>query len=239
MVLEYGAGAAVKTEVLIQALHRPRLYVPIDIAGDFLQNTVSRFRGRFPTLDICAITADFTEDFALPQWIPPTRRVAFFPGSTMGNLSAGEAGAFLQRMRHHVGPEGRALIGLDLCKTVATLIPAYDDAAGTTARFNLNLLTRINRELGGDFVLERFEHHARGNPGEAAVEMHLVSLREQVATVSGVECVFAAGESIHTESSRKYDVEDFTALAAEHGWRVDSLWTDEEHRFGMFGLVAL
>jgi dimethylhistidine N-methyltransferase len=213
--------------------------LPIDIAGEFLQHTVTRFRGRFATLETRAITADFTEDFALPEWVPRNRRVAFFPGSTMGNLSAGEAAAFLQRMRHHVGAEGRALIGLDLCKTVGRLIPAYDDAAGTTARFNLNLLTRINRELGGDFVLDRFAHHARWNQEEAAVEMHLVSLTEQIATVSGVEFELAPGETIHTESSRKYDVAKFTALAAEQGWRVARLWTDEEHLFGLFGLVSL
>ena len=239
VVLEYGAGAAVKTELLIQALHRPRLYVPIDVAGDFLRDAVSRFRGRFPTLDTRPITADFTNDFVLPQWIPPTRRVAFFPGSTIGNLSAAEVAVFLRRMRHHVGPGGRALIGVDLCKEVSTLIPAYNDAAGTTARFNLNLLTRINRELGGDFVLERFQHHVRWNEAEAAIEMHLVSVTEHIATVSGVQFAFAAGESIHTESSRKYDVSDFTAVAAEHGWRIENVWTDEKHVFGMFGLVSL
>jgi dimethylhistidine N-methyltransferase len=239
VVLEYGAGAAVKTELLIQALHRPQLYVPIDIADDFLQQTVTRFRRRFATLDTRPITADFTAEFLLPGWIPSARRVAFFPGSTIGNLNATEVAAFLRRMRLHVGLEGRALIGLDLCRVVPILIPAYDDAAGTTARFNLNLLTRINRELGGNFVLERFQHQARWNPGEAAIEMHLVSLTGQTARVSGVEFDFAAGESIHTESSRKYDVGNFTAVAAEHGWRVERLWTDEKQLFGVFGLVSL
>jgi len=142
-------------------------------------------------------------------------------------------------MRHHVGPGGRALIGVDLCKEVTTLIPAYNDSAGITARFNLNLLTRINRELGGDFVLERFQHHVRWNEAEAAIEMHLVSVTEHIATVSGVQFAFAAGESIHTESSRKYGVSDFTAVAAEHGWRIENVWTDERRLFGMFGLVSL
>ena len=236
-VLEYGAGAGLKTELLIEALHRPRFYVPMDIAGDFLQHTVARFRRRFPTLTTRPITADFTSSFALPDWVPATRRVAFFPGSTIGNLDADEVAAFLRRIRSHVGADGRALIGVDLCKALPILISAYDDAEGVTARFNLNVLTRINRELGGSFVLELFQHCIRWNETEAAVEMHLLSIMEQTVTVSGRTFELSVGETIHTESSRKYTVADFTKLAVQHGWRVDQVWTDDKHLFGVFGLA--
>jgi dimethylhistidine N-methyltransferase len=235
-VLEYGAGAAVKTELLVEALHRPRFYVPIDIADDFLQHTVARFRRRFPSLTTIPITSDFTSNFAVPEWIPATRRLAFFLGSTIGNLDADEVATFLCRIRSHVGLGGCALIGVDLCKELPVLIPAYDDAAGVTARFNLNMLTRINRELSGNFVLEGFRHEARWNDAEAAIEMHLLSLLKQTVTVSGHTFELSTGESIHTESSRKFAVADFTQLVERHGWRVDRVWKDDAQRFGIFGM---
>ncbi len=238
-VLEYGAGAALKTELLIEALHDPRFYVPIDIAEEFLQRTAARFRRRFPSLTTSPITADFTTHFSLPDWIPAAPRLAFFPGSTIGNLDTEEVAAFLRRIRNHVGAEGRALIGVDLCKTLPILIPAYDDSAGVTARFNLNLLTRINRELAGNFILELFEHNVRWNETEAAVEMHLLSILEQTVSVSGRTYELSAGESIHTESSRKYSVADFTSLVGDHGWRIDRVWSDENRLFGIFGMSAV
>jgi len=236
-VLEYGAGAGVKTELLIEALRHPRSYVPIDIAGDFLQHTVARFQKRFPGLMTRPITADFTSDFPLPDWVPSGQRVAFFPGSTIGNLDTHEVARFLRRIRSHVGAGGRALIGVDLCKDPAILIPAYDDSAGVTARFDLNLLTRINRELAGNFAVERFLHSARWNETEAAVEMHLVSTVHQTVTVSGRAFEFYAGETIHTESSRKYGIADFTKLAGQYGWRTERVWTDGKQLFGVFGLI--
>jgi dimethylhistidine N-methyltransferase len=235
-VLEYGAGAGVKTELLIEALHHPRFYVPVDIAGDFLQHTVARFQRRFPELTTRPIIADFTSSFAMPDWVPSGERVAFFPGSTIGNLDASEVAAFLRRIQNHVGAGGRALIGVDLCKAPSILIPAYDDAAGVTARFNLNLLTRINRELAGNFIVARFQHSARWNESGAAIEMHLLSTVDQMVTVLGRTFEFSAGETIHTESSRKYSVADFTELAGQHGWRVDRVWTDDKELFGVFGL---
>ena len=235
-LLEYGAGAAVKTELLIEALHRPQFYVPIDIADDFLQQTAARVRQRFPALATIPITSDFTEDFAIPEWIPASRRLAFFPGSTIGNLNTEEVAAFLGRIRSHVGAEGRALIGVDLCKRLPVLLPAYDDAAGVTARFNLNLLTRINRELAGDFILDSFQHSARWNEADSAIEMHLVSKMAQAVTVSGRTFELSAGESIHTESSRKYTIEDFTKLVGKHGWRMDRVWTDNAQVFGVFAM---
>src|SRR5580698_698243 len=236
-VLEYGAGAGIKTEILIRALDNPRLYVPVDIAADFLDQTTERFRRLFPELAIRPVAADFSADFALPEWIPLPNRVAFFPGSTIGNLNPREAGAFLRRMRDQVGPGGKALIGADLCKPVEVLLPAYDDAAGVTGAFNLNLLTRINRELHGNFLPQNFAHVAKWNESEVAVEMHLVSQCTQTVTVGLQEFEFAAGESIHTESSRKYDVAGFTRLANRNGWQVERVWTDEAKQFAIFGLA--
>ena len=166
VLLEYGAGAAIKSEILIDALHAPRLYAPIDIAADFLAETVERFRDRFPELPTRPIIADFTVDFDIPADIPARPRAAFFPGSTLGNLLPSDAGALLRRMREHVGRSGKAIIGVDLRKDIQTLIAAYDDKQGVTAEFNLNLLVRINRELEGDFALDAFAHEARWNERE-------------------------------------------------------------------------
>jgi L-histidine N-alpha-methyltransferase len=235
-LLEYGAGAGIKTEILVSSLRKPRLYVPIDIAGDFLDQTAARFRWRFPHLPTKPIVADFTASFALPNWVPVGARVAFFPGSTIGNLDSGEVATFLQRMRRHVGAGGKAIIGVDMKKDLDVLLHAYDDRDGVTAAFNLNLLGRINRELDADFVIEQFHHSARWNEAESAIEMHLVSGRAQTATVSGRSFDFDGGESIHTESSRKYDVAGFTALANANGWQVDRIWNDERNYFSIFGL---
>ena len=180
VVLEYGAGAAIKSEILLDALHAPRMYAPIDIAADFLGQTVERFRDRFPDLPTRPIIADFTADFDIPGDVPASPRAAFFPGSTLGNLGPADACALLRRMREHVGRSGKAIIGVDLRKDIQTLIAAYDDKLGVTAEFNLNLLVRINRELQGDFALDGFAHEARWNERESAIEMHIVSLRPQV-----------------------------------------------------------
>jgi dimethylhistidine N-methyltransferase len=239
IVLEYGAGAGIKTEILINALASPRLYVPIDIAGDFLDQTVLRFRRRFANLLTKSIVADFTAEFDLPSWMPTHHnglRVAFFPGSTIGNLDAAEVAGFLQRVRRHVGNDGRAVVGVDMRKDLQILIPAYDDAAGVTAQFNLNLLRRINRELAGNFVLSAFRHEARWNEAESAIEMHLVSTTRQKAMVAGHRFDFEALESIHTESSRKYAPAAFEALALANGWRVGQRWSDEGGLFSLFGL---
>jgi dimethylhistidine N-methyltransferase len=238
VLLEYGAGAGIKTEILIGALHSPRLYVPIDIAGDFLDETVARMSLRFPNLETLPVVADFTRDFEIPRGVPGARRSAFFPGSTIGNLDPHEIKRFLRRVRRHVGWRGAAIIGVDLKKDIATLLAAYDDREGVTAAFNLNLLTRINRELGGDFSLDSFVHQARWNEAESAVEMHLVSLCDQVVMVGGRSFRFRQGETIHTESSRKYDVPDFVDMVEGGGWRVTAIWGDSDHRFAVFGLDA-
>jgi dimethylhistidine N-methyltransferase len=238
VLLEYGAGAAIKSEILISALLAPRLYAPIDIAADFLRATVQRIRERFPQLPTRPIITDFTVDFDLPADVPAQPRAAFFPGSTLGNLGPSEAGALLRRMRGHVGRRGAAIIGVDLRKDVQTLIAAYDDKRGVTAEFNLNLLARINRELGGEFALEAFAHAARWNERESAIEMHLVSLKPQIVSAAGSRFAFAEGETIHTETCRKFDVNGFARAAERSGWRVDKLWSDPGKLFAVFGLGA-
>ncbi|MGH8144245.1 MAG: ergothioneine biosynthesis protein EgtB [Steroidobacteraceae bacterium] len=236
-LLEYGAGAGIKTELLISSLANPRFYVPIDIAGDFLAETVTRFRSAFPDMATRPVVGDFSREFVLPDWLPYGKRVAFFPGSTLGNLNETEAAAFLRRMRTHVGPSGKALIGVDLRKAIDVMLAAYDDARGVTALFNLNLLTRLNRELGANFVLETFRHRAVWNEAAAAVEMHLESLTEQTVRVAGRDYHFDAGERIHTESSRKYELGSFTDLCERNGWRIGRRWLDDGQRFAVFGLI--
>jgi dimethylhistidine N-methyltransferase len=237
VLVEYGAGAAVKTEVLVAALE-PAAYVPIDIAADFLGLAAARVQVRFSQLTIRPVAADFMADFALPRDLPAGRRVGFFPGSTIGNLTPDEARAFLARMARQVGPQGAAIVGVDLKKDIPSLLAAYDDDQGVTARFNLNLLARINRELGGDFDLAAFRHEARWNAAEAGVEMHAVSTRRQTVVVDGMRFPFEAGETIHTESSRKFDLQGFAGLAASGGWRAGPIWTDAARRFAVFGLIA-
>jgi dimethylhistidine N-methyltransferase len=238
VLLEYGAGAAIKTEILIDALKTPRMYAPIDIAADFLGETVERIRDRFPELPVRPIIADFTADFDIPGDVPAEKRAALFPGSTMGNLRQAEAAALLRRMREHVGRGGKAIIGVDLRKDVKTLIAAYDDERGVTAEFNLNLLARINRELEGDFALDACAHEARWNEFESAIEMHLVSLKLQAVTVAGRRFVFAQGETIHTETCRKFDVAGFTDAARQSSWRVAAIRSDPGQLFAVFGLSA-
>jgi len=243
-LIEYGAGAAVKTRILLDALVRPRAYLPVDIAGDFLDLTVEGIRDRYPDLVVEPVVADFTGDFHLPRLSPATlptqgsRRVAFFPGSTIGNLDSDEADALLRRMRGQVGPTGQAIIGLDLIKDRPTLLRAYDDRAGVTAAFNRNLLVRINRELAGTLPLDAFRHEARWNEDEQAIEMHLVCLRPVTATVAGQSFRFVTGESIHTETSRKYDLAGLAPRLHAAGWQLERAWTDDRWWFAVVGLAV-
>ena len=241
VLIEYGAGAGVKTEILLGALENPALYVPVDIAGDFLVTAAERIERRFPYIEIRPVVADFTADFEPPRDLPKLPpRVAFFPGSTIGNLAPPDAVALLARMRAHAASKdgsGKAIVGVDLKKDLSILVPAYDDAAGVTAAFNLNLLARLNRELGAGFDLSRFAHEARWNEASSAIEMHLVSLAEQVVTIDGRRIRFAEGETIHTEDSRKYDLAGFERLATAAGWRVERVWSDPQKLFAVVGLA--
>ncbi|MEF2553750.1 L-histidine N(alpha)-methyltransferase [Aurantimonas sp. A2-1-M11] len=237
VLVEYGAGAGIKTEIVLAALDDPRLYVPIDISGDFLKASAERIRARFPGLPVAPVVADFTDEFDLPADLPRDgRRGGFFPGSTLGNLGRKEALTFLARMRRHVGGDGVAVLGVDLKKDIDTLLTAYDDSAGVTAAFNRNILVRMERELGAEVALDDFAHEARWNAEASAVEMHLVAQAAGTISVAGRSFAFAAGETIHTESSRKYDVDSLTDMAGEAGWSLDHVWTDAE---GLFALVSL
>ncbi|MGI9479689.1 MAG: L-histidine N(alpha)-methyltransferase [Hyphomicrobiaceae bacterium] len=245
VILEYGAGASVKSQILLRALKQPRMYVPIDIAGDFLAGSAARLRKRLPSLEILPVAADFTAPFELTDDVPANApRTALFLGSTIGNLSVMEAVSFLSRVRHDAGRSeaahpGRALIGIDLKKSADILIPAYDDAAGVTADFNLNLLRRINRELGGTFKLDHFFHEARWNEAESAIEMHIVSSKAQTVVAAAKAFDFAEGETIHTESSRKYSLAGFSDIAREAGWRISETWRDQADLFAIVGLEAM
>ncbi|MFO7654408.1 MAG: L-histidine N(alpha)-methyltransferase [Candidatus Krumholzibacteriia bacterium] len=234
LVLEYGSGSAVKTELLLSRLATPVAYVPIEISEDALLASLRRLRGRFPRLEVLPVCADYTEPLDLPHpRLEPRRRAAFFPGSTIGNFAPGAAQRFLRRIRRTVGRDGALLIGVDLRKDPAVLEAAYDDAAGVTAAFDLNLLRRLNRDLGADFVLDRFRHRAVWNDEHGRVEMHLESLVPQSVRVNGTRVEFRAGETIHTENSYKYTLEEFSALAAGCGWQVRSVWTDDARLFSV------
>lgn len=237
ILIEYGAGAGVKTELVLAGLRDPRGYVPIDIADAFLAETSKRIASRFPSLWVRPIERNFLDVFEVAFDGSGGGRTGFFPGSTMGNLNAIEAKTLLTQMGRHLGDNGRAIIGVDLLKNIDTLLRAYDDSAGVTAAFNLNLLERINAELGGDFRLEQFKHVARWNEIEKAVEMHLVSLCDQRVTLCGRTFNFRTLETIHTESSRKYTAESFERLARSGGWKVVEAWQDADGLFGLFGLI--
>jgi dimethylhistidine N-methyltransferase len=236
-LVEYGVDAGTKTRTLLSTLQNPRFYLPIDIDGAYLSATVNRMRTDFPNLETWPVKSDFTANFPMPAGLPAGRRVALFLGSTIGNLDVLEAGALLGRMREHVGPNGAALIGVDLTRDLSRLLSAYNDRAGITAEFNLNLLARINRELGGEFNLDLFSHQARWNGHESAIEMHLVSKTAQTVTVAGRRFHFQQAESIHTESSRKYDYPWFRAFVDDNGWIVRRTWTNDLARFGILGLA--
>lgn len=239
LLIEFGSGASVKTEVLLRSL-RPAAYVPVDIAADALQASMARLAKAFPQLPIIAVCADYMQPLRVPELerIRAPRRVIYFPGSTIGNLTPAEAREFLGRARELAGAGGAMLIGVDLKKNAGVLHAAYNDAQGVTAEFNLNLLRRINRELAADFDLDQFRHVAFYNGAAGRVEMHLESLREQTVTVSGRTFVFAAGERMHTENSCKYSIAEFQRLAQASGFRPAQVWVDAGRLFAVHLLEA-
>jgi dimethylhistidine N-methyltransferase len=237
VLVEYGSGESLKTRLLIRAI-RPSVYMPVDISGDALDAAVAKLRREFPGLRIAPVAGDFSHPLDLPRFRGRDRRVVYFPGSTIGNLTPQEAQAFLRMTRGQVGPRGAMLVGVDLKKDANLLHAAYNDRRGVTAAFNLNLLKRINRELDGDFDLRRFSHYAFYNAPLGRIEMHLVSLAAQTVNIGDHRFGFGAGESIHTENSYKYSIAEFQALAARGGWRPGKVWTDARGLFSLHGLVA-
>jgi L-histidine Nalpha-methyltransferase len=237
VLIEFGSGSSTKTELLLAAMRDLRAYVPIDISGAALRDAKARIEARFPNIGVMPVLADFSRPLNLPPEIAARPKLGFFPGSTIGNLTEGEAAKLLANMRGILGDGARLIIGADLKKDVRRLIAAYDDAAGVTAAFNLNLLHRANRELGADFDVSRFAHLATYDVRHGRIDMHLVSRVEQCVGVLGERFRFAAGEKIHTEHSHKYDVEGFEALARRSGWRPQTVWTDPERLFSVHVLA--
>jgi dimethylhistidine N-methyltransferase len=229
-LVEYGSGESMKTRLLIRAL-RPSAYLPVDISEAALRGAERRLRREFPWLRIVPVNGDFSRPIELPA--SRSRRVVYFPGSTIGNLTPEEAQAFLSMTR---GQATRMLVGVDLRKDANVLHAAYNDSRLVTAAFNLNLLARINRELGADFDFDRFAHYAFYNAPLGRIEMHLVSLARQTVRIGRHRFAFDAGESIHTENSYKYSIEGFRALAARAGVAAEKVWLDRKGLFALHGL---
>ena len=232
-VVEFGAGSSRKTPHLLRAID-PSAYVPIDISGDFLHASSAALASAFPGLPVLPLVGDFHGVLTLPLAIDGLPRLGFFPGSTIGNMDPASAVDLLRSMRRLLGEGAMLLIGMDQIKDPARLIAAYDDAAGVTAAFNLNLLTRINRELGGDLPIDDFAHRAIWNDGKARIEMHLEALRPLRFHVAGHPFEMERGETIHSESSHKYGPRDEQLLLRAAGWEPGRLWTDPE---GLFSLI--
>ncbi|HLZ31793.1 MAG TPA: L-histidine N(alpha)-methyltransferase [Chloroflexota bacterium] len=238
LLIEYGSGSSTKTPLLLDQLERPVAYMPIDISREVLQDSAAAIASRYPGLEVLPICADYTRSVQLPTTrAAAARRVAYYPGSTLGNFVPEAARRFLKTIGEVCGPGGGLLIGTDQKKDPLMLHRAYNDALGITADFNLNILRRLNRELGANFNLDRFRHYAFYNPVFARVEMHLVSLIAQVVRVADVEIPFARGESIWTEASYKYNQDEFAELVAGAGWRVEQMWTDDRSLFSVEYLV--
>jgi len=232
-IVEFGAGAGVKTALLLAALDKPAAYMPVEISETALVDCAHRLHGVFPQLAIKPVHADYMDDRLFQRLAPQQKLTVFFPGSTLGNFEAAEAHAFLSRMRRLIGEEGGLLIGVDMMKDERILLPAYNDREGITAAFNKNLLARINQELGGNFNLSGFEHKAIVNHEKQRVEMYLMSLYAQRVLIGEHSFRFIPGEMIHTEHSHKYTLEGFAALAESAGLQVKQSWMDEAKLFSV------
>jgi L-histidine Nalpha-methyltransferase len=233
-LIEFGSGSSTKTRILLEHLDRLAAYVPVDISRDHLKASADALAADFPHIEVLPLAVDFTRAFDLPQpRVMPLRNIVYFPGSTIGNFMPSAAQALLEVMYEEAKEDGALLIGVDLKKDPAVLELAYNDSAGVTAEFNLNMLRRLNSELCADFDLEKFRHQAvyRETPGR--IEMHLVSTSAQTVEVAGEQFQFEKGESIRTECSHKYTLEEFAAMAERAGFAVDRVWTDRERLFSV------
>jgi dimethylhistidine N-methyltransferase len=234
LLIEYGSGSSTKTRILLDHLPDLAGYVPMDISREHLYQTADNLCAAYPNLDILPLCADYTQAFELPKASRPVRsRTVYFPGSTIGNFHRAEAGVFLKRIAEVCGPGGGLLIGVDLRKSPGVLEPAYNDAQGVTATFNLNLLHRLNSELGADFALDGFAHHAFYNEIVGRIEMHLLSLNAQTVHLGGESIRFDEDETIWTECSYKYSLPEFAALAKTAGFTVRQVWTDTDQKFSV------
>ncbi|MEQ8746098.1 L-histidine N(alpha)-methyltransferase [Pyruvatibacter sp.] len=235
LVIEYGAGSSLKIRRLLEALDRPAGYVAVDISRDYLHGQMAALAADMPDISVGAICADFTKGFDLPPEIQPLgdRKLGFLPGSTIGNFTPAEARALLERSTRLLGKGGQFLIGVDLKKPKHILDSAYDDDGGVTAQFNLNLLTRMQTELGAELNAEGFDHVAFYNGEKGRVEMHLAARGPQTIRLEGHAFAFADGERIHTESSYKYDADAFIEMAQQAGFTARGLWTDDNSLFSL------
>jgi dimethylhistidine N-methyltransferase len=238
ILVEFGSGSSRKTEILLCCLPQLRAYVPIDVSESALEEAKRRLIKRFPALAVRPIACDFSRPLALPPDLAKARKLGFFPGSTIGNFSPFAARTLLGAMRRLLAPDGWLIVGIDLKKDARQLVRAYNDAAGVTAAFNLNLLTRINRELGGSFDLNGFRHEAIYDPREGRVEMHIVSIRNQAVRIRGLLFRFSAGETIHTENSYKYSIGEFQDISGSAGWLPGRVWTDGGNLFSVHELIS-
>jgi dimethylhistidine N-methyltransferase len=239
-LVEYGSGSGIKTRLLLRHLDAPVAYVPVEISRSALMDSVGRLGASHPQVQMLPVCADFTQAMELPR--PERlarRRVIYFPGSTIGNFETREAVTLLQHMREEMGPDGAALIGVDLVKDRQMIKAAYNDAAGVTAEFTLNMLARFNRELAADFDLGAFHHRARYNPMAERIETHIVSERDQDVHVAGETFHFDASEPTLVEYSCKYSPGSFARLAARAGLRVQRVWTDPDELFSLQCLVPV
>lgn len=237
VVVEFGAGSQTKTPILLEAIS-PAAYVPIDISGDYLEQSAAELQQRFPSIEVIPVIADFARGITLPGGIEHLPKLGFFPGSTIGNFVPWSATDLLRRFRALLGPGSQLLIGMDRVKPIDRLIAAYDDPEGVTAQFTLNLLTRINRELDGDIPVEAFRHEARWNDILSRIEIHLVATRDVSFAVSGRRFAFAAGSSLHVENSHKYGQRGGRVLLLGGGWTPVAEWTDAEGDFAEILSVA-
>jgi len=238
LLVELGSGSSIKIRLLLDVL-QPAAYMPMDISKDHLLESAQLLAQDYPDLVIHATCADYSHDFNLPEISSQLSKAAFFPGSSLGNFEPSEALKVLKRVANFLGHQGALLVGMDLKKSPDVLHAAYNDEQGITAAFNMNLLARVNRELAGDFSLEQFEHRAFYNPEVGRIEMHLVSLVAQTVQVDGQHFQFKAGETIHTENSYKYTVEEFHALAKQAGFYPQQVWTDAEQLFSVHCLRVM
>jgi dimethylhistidine N-methyltransferase len=236
-LIEFGSGSSKKVRILLAAAPTIAAYVPVDISSEMLIQEAEELRRDYPRLAVLPVEADFTQPFSLPAAAAGMAHTGFFPGSTIGNFEPHEACAFLRHAGRMLGRGAALIIGVDLVKDASILNAAYNDEAGLTAKFNLNLLVRINRELDGDFDLASFDHRAFYNSERHRIEMHLVSKKRQKVRAAGRVVEFRAGETIHTENSYKYTLEDFATLARGSGWTPVAAWTDAGANFSIHALA--
>jgi dimethylhistidine N-methyltransferase len=232
-LIEFGSGSSMKTRTLLDAARTLAAYVPVDISAEFLDAQADSLRREYPSIAMLPKAADFGGPFDLPEAAENMPRAGFFPGSTIGNLEPPEAAAFLRQAGRILGPGAVFVVGVDLIKDEKVLHKAYNDSAGITAAFNRNLLVRMNRELGANFDVASFEHHAFFNRELHRIEMHLASLKRQRISVCGTSVEFRAGETIHTENSYKYTADSFQCLARGTGWSPVTVWTDAKKYFSV------